>query len=1181
MSEDNIYRRLESLLSGSEPVEPDPGAEPAPPPAPAEEPPEPAAGPAAAQPVAESTPAAELPRTPGADAAPPRISTMVRTPAARTRAPRPVFARPEYASRFAAPRAGVRFDPREWPLATQLALIITLLVALTIAAATAITTQTVRASLTEQIGNGFVVEAQGHVDQIKRYFLEKGGQIQTLAFSDVLRNAVIESNAGYTGTDAQIQAELVRREADWQRGDRADAFILSVISQLTEVNPAAHDLHNFTRAFPDHAEMILTDRYGATVATNRLLSDYFQGDEEWWLQAWNNGGGGVYLSDPVFEESANVTASLLAIPVTSATGEVIGVLRTTLVLEELYTRLTPTTPGTSRHAVLFDSRGDVLFDPRAEEVDSAGLPETDRRQIPGFGVHYGFHVDQFGTEFLLGTSQLDKPSGLDTFPNQQTQALADAIAALAWAPVVRQDSAEAFAGVDAVARNIALVGIVAVAVSSLAGIGIARAVNRPLIALSDSAARLGRGDLDVNLSRVRGSREVRQVNRTFEAMAGQIRELLGGLEERVADRTRDLELAAEIGRSLSRMRDLDPLLSEAADRIRARFDLYHAQIYLADPAGRRLILRAGTGRAGQALLARRHQLPVGLDSINGRAAAELRPVIVSDTGASAFFLPNPLLPDTRSEMAVPLVIGDRLVGVLDVQSASPGALSEENLPAFEVLAGQLAIAIENANLFRQTELARQALEQSARRASQDNWATYLDAIDHREKLGFTFEGDQVGAWDGREPGAEAVLDVPLSVVGAEVGSLVIEDEPGRDWTPEEARIVRQVSARLGEHIESLRLLAEAERFRGQAEAAIRRQTAGGWEGFLENGKSGSHRFLYDGIQVVPASANGEEAESGHADLEQALSVLGVPIGELALWLDGDVPHLDDETRELVQAVGDRLSAHIENLRLNEQSFRLLGELEGTVARLQELDQLKSSFLANMSHELRTPLNSILGFTQVMQEGLDGPLTEQMEADLAVIRRNGSHLMHVIDDVLDMAKIEAGRMSLEPETVDLNAVLEEVLEIAGPLADQKSLAMAIELPAGEPLRLVADRVRLRQVLLNLIGNAIKFTETGTVTVTAVQTDGQVEICVQDTGIGVPPENQELIFQAFGQVDSSSTRKAGGTGLGLPISRRLVSLHGGRIRVESAGVPGEGSRFYVDLPVDGGTPEADRRPGEGVE
>jgi hypothetical protein len=263
MSEDGIYKRLESLLSGSEPVAPDPAE--AKPPAPGKLPrpeaPPPAEGlgvnPAlsevegsvegetaisaapAAEPVpfsdggsrADPIPHAPAATHPDADAAPPEITTIVRVrPDRRSRrvvppiVQRPPHTRPD--------SAGLRFNPREWPLATQLALIIALLVTAAIAAATAITTRTVRLSLTEQIGNDFVVEAQGHVDQIKRYFLEKGGQLQTLSFSDRLRSAVIASNAAYTGSDAEIQAEMTRRDEAWRFGGRADPFILGVISQI-------------------------------------------------------------------------------------------------------------------------------------------------------------------------------------------------------------------------------------------------------------------------------------------------------------------------------------------------------------------------------------------------------------------------------------------------------------------------------------------------------------------------------------------------------------------------------------------------------------------------------------------------------------------------------------------------------------------------------------------------------------------------------------------------------------------------------------------------------------------------------------------------------------------------------------------------------------------------------------
>jgi signal transduction histidine kinase len=248
-----------------------------------------------------------------------------------------------------------------------------------------------------------------------------------------------------------------------------------------------------------------------------------------------------------------------------------------------------------------------------------------------------------------------------------------------------------------------------------------------------------------------------------------------------------------------------------------------------------------------------------------------------------------------------------------------------------------------------------------------------------------------------------------------------------------------------------------------------------------------------------------------------------------------------------------------------QNARLYVEQASTVTQLRELDRLKSSFLANMSHELRTPLNSILGFSDVMLDGLDGPLTETMESDLKLINRNGQHLLSLINDVLDMAKIESGKMNLNFERFNLHEVLDDVVNITASLARDKALALQLETEASPEFEIEADHTRLRQVMINLVGNAIKFTEAGGVTISTARQDGCIRINVRDTGIGVLPEQAQMIFEEFGQVDTSTTRKAGGTGLGLPISRKLIELHGGRLWVESTGVRGEGSTFIIELPV----------------
>ncbi len=255
-----------------------------------------------------------------------------------------------------------------------------------------------------------------------------------------------------------------------------------------------------------------------------------------------------------------------------------------------------------------------------------------------------------------------------------------------------------------------------------------------------------------------------------------------------------------------------------------------------------------------------------------------------------------------------------------------------------------------------------------------------------------------------------------------------------------------------------------------------------------------------------------------------------------------------------------------------QNAELYAEQTATVERLRELDHLKSAFLANMSHELRTPLNSILGFTEVLLLGLDGPINDIMDNDLTLIQKNGKHLLSLINDVLDMAKIEAGRMSLSYESFTLEDLLSETIDITSSLTRDKDLYLRIDPDSQTSVTLTADRVRIRQVIINVISNAVKFTDQGGITICVVQLDGKVRIMVKDTGTGIPPDKLEMIFEEFSQVDTSATRKVGGTGLGLPISRRLVEMHGGRLWAESAGITGQGTTLIIELPLEAVRPLA---------
>jgi len=233
----------------------------------------------------------------------------------------------------------------------------------------------------------------------------------------------------------------------------------------------------------------------------------------------------------------------------------------------------------------------------------------------------------------------------------------------------------------------------------------------------------------------------------------------------------------------------------------------------------------------------------------------------------------------------------------------------------------------------------------------------------------------------------------------------------------------------------------------------------------------------------------------------------------------------------------------------------------TLERLRQMDRLKDEFLSNMSHELRTPLNAVIGLSDVILQGMDGELTPRLQQDIQTIHDAGQQLLAIVNDVLDIAKIESGTLTLRLNAIDLRQPLQEALKTAYVMAASKQLTLSAHLPE-QPLMVQADANRMRQVALNLLSNAIKFTDAGNVRLYAYAQSGQVVFCVQDEGIGIAPEHHALIFEQFRQVEGSLHRRKGGAGLGLAISKRLVELHGGRIWLESA--LGKGATFYVSLP-----------------
>ncbi|HNC90087.1 MAG TPA: GAF domain-containing protein [Anaerolineales bacterium] len=456
---------------------------------------------------------------------------------------------------------------------------------------------------------------------------------------------------------------------------------------------------------------------------------------------------------------------------------------------------------------------------------------------------------------------------------------------------------------------------------------------RPVRELTTVANAISQGNLNVT-ARVQAADETGLLASTINLMITQLRESFVTLEERVAERTQNLELASQVGRSVSQLRKLDVMLKDAAEIIRSRFDLYYVQVYLTNPSKTYLNLQAGTGHVGEELLARNHRLPINTGSINGRAAVEKRSVIIADTSTSTTFRPNPLLPNTRSEMAVPLILGETVVGVLDMQSETAGALNHEMLSAFEALAGQLAIAIQNANLLAEAEQARAEVEAQAQRLTRTNWASYLDAIHKPEESGYVFEQNKVMPMVEAEDQTvnDDALTAPIAITGETIGNLVVELE-GQSPLTRPNELINIVARQVAQQIENLRLLENAERYRVEAEEASRRLIREGWKTYKEGAKN-NLSYLYDLKEVRPL--NGDS--TSEPALSIPLKVRDELIGELAIQ---GMNLEDGDSASLAAAVADRLSSHIETLRQYDQAQSALEQSEKLFDASRRLTQATS------------------------------------------------------------------------------------------------------------------------------------------------------------------------------------------------------------------------------------------------
>jgi signal transduction histidine kinase/ActR/RegA family two-component response regulator len=744
-------------------------------------------------------------------------------------------------------------------------------------------------------------------------------------------------------------------------------------------------------------------------------------------------------------------------------------------------------------------------------------------------------------------------------------------------------------------------------------------------------------------------------------------------------------LLYEVTRAAASATSLGEALNSAAEALGRVLPETDIAILLLDEGRRALRIRAAVGFP--AALAERLSIPLG-QGITGWVAAHNQPVLCADVRQDPRYIPGER--GILSEAAVPLALGDRVIGVLNVESTHLAAFDDQDIQLLSTLAGTLSAIIVNNNLLEQIGRERErlgvlydvlqalitrpdrdavlqtALDIAPRLGAQHAYALLLgerdsegvfratlpglDHLDERQAnlFALTIARQGLERWvlQNRRPAvvadtlhddrwhtaashrehepARSVISVPLkSQRGTLTGVLAythgLPGALGEDQLP----LIESLAGQVAVALENDQLRQQQRAQSHGAEALARAAQAMTrtlneaelleivveqlYETFRPNGvvllrwEAGSHTFLPLAAELSPDEAEQSAAhwpvvgerfpasrrpellevlrsrrgriiplrEEPDGRLRESLSLPllygGQVEGLVEIVHTGPMHGLGQSDLEVGQAILTATASALQSARLYELQRQ-------TAERLAEVDRLKSQFLANMSHELRTPLNSIIGFSRVILKGIDGPLTDLQVQDLSSINNAGQHLLGLINDILDMARIEAGKMELVLDEVDLHDTLKGVLSTTVALVKDKKVRLVEDLAPGLP-RVRADSMRIRQVLLNLLSNAAKFTDEGSITLRAAPVEAIgpysgrleqfVEVRVIDTGPGIAPDDMSKLFEPFSQVDASATRKVGGTGLGLSICRQLVELHNGRIWAESQ--VGHGSTFAFILPV----------------